>query len=1118
MRIVRSGIAIVLASWLASSLSAQEVLPDGTDAAKKAISGFRFPEGMKMELFAAEPQLSGPVAICLDEKGRVFVAEEYRFNRGTEENRTRPFLLEDDLQIESLDDRLAMFRKYADQFEGGMDWFSKVSDQVRLLEDTDGDGHADVSKIFAGKFNGVLDGLAAGVIAKDGDVYLTCIPHLWLLRDEDGDGVAEVRKSLLTGFGVNTGFLGHDLHGLAWGPDGRLYFSVGDRGFNVTTKEGKKLVGPRRGAVFRCDPDGANFEVVHLGLRNPQEIAFDEFGNLFAADNNCDKGDLSRLVYIVEGGDSGWNMAYQSIPDPYLTGPWNAEKTWHVSAPDRPAYVTPPVGHLGAGPSGFAYYPGVGLPDRYKGHFFLCNYTGNGGIESFAVKPKGAGFEIIDEHDFLKPIKATDVDFGYDGKMYVSDFVDLDWSGKSLGGRVYTLFHPELTMVGSYASQTASLFRSGFRKLSRDELALNLLDHQDFRVRLRVQFELVRRALDGDKETLQLLGTLAVTDYTTGISQRHAIWALGQIGRKNSEALPLLRRVLTHRFDEARAQAAKTLGDLRDAASEEAFLKLLQEDKSVRVRFFAANALGRIRSKKAVDPLFELLRKNADEDPFLSHAAVVALHSIGDLAPVLVRATSDNKAERLAAILVLRRASSPLLTRFLNDPDLSLVTEVARAINDLPVDSGTAELAATAERVLGEPAAAPDALTRRVINANFRLGGKQNAATLVRLATESRLSTAMRAEALAALSDWAEPGSRDRVNGFWRPLSPREPDVIRSVVQDSAAALLAGTEGELLPTTLKLLAKFQVEINDAEIATWALDGKRPVATRVESLRLLAARKSPETSNVVAQFLKAQQSPLKIAAWEELANTEPPRAAHEIQSSGQAALSVDELQAAMRILASLKDGSGDRLIVEGLKIAASSDDPPPEWKFIRAVELDVIAAAETRNSDTMKPLLAAYRSRLDEAAKTDPLAMFRAAQSGGNVARGEAIFRGHRRAQCLRCHKVNGYGGEAGPDISKVASRGNRKFLLESLIDPHSKIAKGFGTVTFILNDGKVISGTVKSESKTGVVLTLPQGRAVTIKTDDIDERTDPKSPMPGVRDVLSKAELRDLVEFLSTLK
>ena len=145
-------------------------------------------------------------------------------------------------------------------------------------------------------------------------------------------------------------------------------------------------------------------EVVYTGLRNPQEIAFDAYGNLFAADNNCDKGDYARLVYIVDGGHSGWNMSYQSIAAPYLTGPWHAEKIWHVEHPDRPLSVLPPIAPLGAGPSGFAFSPGSGLPERYQQAFFMCNYTGNEGIEAFSLKAKGAGFEMVDAHDFLKPI------------------------------------------------------------------------------------------------------------------------------------------------------------------------------------------------------------------------------------------------------------------------------------------------------------------------------------------------------------------------------------------------------------------------------------------------------------------------------------------------------------------------------------------------------------------------------------------------------------------------------------------------------------------------------------------------------------------------------------------
>ena len=170
---------------------------DGKVAAEKQMAALRFPQGLKMELFASEPQMANPVAICLDEQGRVFVAEEYRFNRGTEENRTRPFLLEDDLQIKSTAERLKMFEKFADKFDGGMDWFQRYTDQVRRLVDTDGDGKADQSTIFSTGYNGILDGMASGVIARDGDVYLTNIPKLYRLRDRDGDGVAEEKEALL---------------------------------------------------------------------------------------------------------------------------------------------------------------------------------------------------------------------------------------------------------------------------------------------------------------------------------------------------------------------------------------------------------------------------------------------------------------------------------------------------------------------------------------------------------------------------------------------------------------------------------------------------------------------------------------------------------------------------------------------------------------------------------------------------------------------------------------------------------------------------------------------------------------------------------------------------------
>src|SRR5690606_28677944 len=139
---------------------------------------------------------------------------------------------------------------------------------------------ADFSSVYADGFNSSLSGIASGVLARKGKVYFTNIPHLWELDGLTEDGKAESRRSMHRGFGVHFGYTGHDFHGLTVGPDGKLYFSIGDRGVNVVNYEGERIFHPDEGAVYRCNFDGSDLELVHSGLRNPQELAFDEMGNL----------------------------------------------------------------------------------------------------------------------------------------------------------------------------------------------------------------------------------------------------------------------------------------------------------------------------------------------------------------------------------------------------------------------------------------------------------------------------------------------------------------------------------------------------------------------------------------------------------------------------------------------------------------------------------------------------------------------------------------------------------------------------------------------------------------------------------------------------------------------
>ncbi|HVV98862.1 MAG TPA: PVC-type heme-binding CxxCH protein, partial [Planctomycetaceae bacterium] len=528
----------------------QPKVAEASNEGELAIQRFRVPKELQVRLYAAEPMVANPVAFCFDEKGRVYVAETFRQGKGVEDNRGHMHWLDDDLAAKTVEDRLKYFQKHlGDKLKE----YSAEDDRIRLLEDRDGDGKADHATVFAEGFNGPLDGTGAGLLARRGSVYYTCIPNLWLLKDTDGDGKADVRESLSFGYGVRVAFRGHDSHGLRMGPDGRIYFSIGDRGYHIES-EGRVLAAPDRGAVFRCNPDGTELEVFATGLRNPQELAFDQYGNLFTGDNNSDSGDRARWVHVVEGGDTGWRMYYQYLND---RGPWNREKLWHPQHEGQPAYIVPPIVNLGDGPSGLAYYPGVGLPERYNEHFFMCDFRGgpaNSGVRSFAVKPKGASFELVDSHEFLWSVLVTDCDFGYDGGFYFSDWVD-GWNGQGKG-RIYKAVDPEL-LKDPKVAEVGKLMAEGFSQRSPEELA-RLLRHPDMRIRQEAQFALAER---GPQSSDTLLAVAKQTEHQ--LARLHAIWGLGQIGRKAPERLAPLLPLLQDGDVEVRAQVANVLGDAR---------------------------------------------------------------------------------------------------------------------------------------------------------------------------------------------------------------------------------------------------------------------------------------------------------------------------------------------------------------------------------------------------------------------------------------------------------------------------------------------------------------------------------------------------------------------------
>jgi quinoprotein glucose dehydrogenase len=1064
-----------------------------SDEPVRAIQRMKAPTGFEIKVWAAEPMLAKPVAIAFDERGRLFVAETHRYRSSVLDIREYRPMLEDELASRSIEDRLAVIRKHfgpAGEKELGIE-----SEVVRLLEDTNGDGVADRTTLYADGFNSPLDGIAAGILARRGEVWLTNIPSVWRLS---GEQMAERRTELSRGYGVRYNFVGHDMHGPIWGPDGKIYFSIGDRGANVRTKEGREIVAVDYGVVFRCKPDGSQLEVFAHGLRNPQSLAFNERGDLFTGDNDSDQGDEERLVHVVEGGDTGWRIGYQFSPLG-RAGPWNSEKLWHPRHAGQPAYLLPPIANIEDGPSGIAYYPGTGLRPEYRGALFVTHYrNGNlpsSGIFTYKVKDDGASYAIDDAKLFLGQALPTDVKFGPDGRVYFSDWAD--HLSRTYRGRIYAM--ADTSQAGSsIVRETQQLLAGPWTRRTPEELAA-LLGHADWRVRLEAQFELADRGA----AVIPLLER-ATQPGSKALARRHALWALGQIAEQKPAALASVRGLLRDIDSEMRAQALKILGEHRSASDAAAMIAAVS-DADHRVKFFAAQSLGKIGHAAAVPALLAALRANNNRDAYLRHALVMGLVGAGDYAALSAVRTDGSAAARLGAVLALRRLKRAEVAAFLDDSDPFIAREAALAINDEPIVEAYPALAARLEQSLTD-----EAIYLRAINAHFRLGQPANAAVLARLAARNDAPSAARVEAITQLGLWGNPPARDRVVGVFRPqLVPRRDRSTAIVaVQPQLAALLAPSAPAVVQTAaLKLLQ--ELDVPGATDALFAAVGNenQPGATRAAALNTLDRLKDPRVPQAVQLAAASSASALRLAALPIAARLSP-EASLPVLRALVANGTTEEQRTAFGALASLKHPGAEQILVQQLEALAAGRVPP-------AVQLDLLNVAARREEPAIKSLLAAREARL--AADPDPLAPFRVSLVGGDRARGNTIFRSQPTLACLTCHRVDREGGDSGPDLADVGTKHTREYLLESVVRPNAKIAAGFDSVVVTRTSGATVAGIVAAETAEVLALRQADGRTIEIPKTDIAKRDSAPSSMPEIYGtVLTKSELRDVIEYLAS--
>jgi len=1072
----------------------------------------------RLDLWAPGPLLANAVAIAVDDQENVFVSQTSRRKSSYLDIREHWDWMLADLSLRSAADKRRFYLKtlakgrdslnqWLEDFngDGNRDYrdLSVQKESIRRIHDEDGDGRADKARNHAEGFNDLLGGVAGGVLAFDGKVYVTANPSLWVVTNPKNNKKASRIKALVTGFGTHVGFAGHDLSGLVVGVDGRIYWSIGDHGIDVRDANGRRWHYPHEGGVMRCNPDGSGFEVFAHGLRNTHELAFDAFGNLISVDNDGDHpGENERYVHLLEGSDSGWRLnwqygKYQNPQEKYKV--WMDEGLSLPHFPGQAAYILPPLALAYDGPAGLKYQPGTALGEVWSNHFFASYFTGssaNSIIQAFSLIPRGASFALGTTTTIAGGIVPTGIAFSPRGNLLINDWKDS--YDKKPAGRIWSLDvtkgkHP-------LREQTRQWLWEGTRN-SRHADLLHRLSYPDQRIRMAAQFELVRRG-----ESRHLIAQ-AMESKEPLLGRLHSIWGLGQLGRKNVSLMAGLLPLLGDTAMQVRAQTAKVLGEAgyRPASNK---LRSLLADSDPYVRYRAAEALGKVGHAEDLPFLVRALARTKDRDPHLRHAIVFSMGRLATAQSIAALHRHPSREVRLGATVALRQQRSPYLAKFLGDSDTLVRIEAARGIHD---DGSIPAALPTLAASLQPTAIQNQAFLRRAVNANLRLGTRDGAQRLVAFIRDAKRRENLRCDALQALGYWPLPPQLDRVdNSFIR--RPK----VRHRLEDAWKAfrpLFADSrEGMSLPlqwAIVKAAGRLRFLEGEPELAAIFSDVTKNRYLRQEALHALFSLQGKALPEIIGRALRDRESNLREIALARLpeTNLSPSRKAAFLGAFiASATVGIPEKQKALSALASVHHPLAWEILKSRLQDLERG-------KLHPALHLDILLALEKSGAPELLSRLKKYQKSLGD----EDLNTYAATLQGGNPAAGRVLFAENEAAQCLRCHILGGKGGVVGPALDGIAERLSSEDMLLSLIQPNARLAPGYGVVLLTLKNGEELSGVLVADDRKNLLVRIGESQMRQIAKTTIQVTEMLPSGMFNMREILDKAQLRDLLAYLGTL-